>query len=474
MLRRGQDRHGGHVRQGIRDDDERRTPVSIVTFDEPVAEERSTALIAMLEALAAPGVPRVLDVVMEDGRPAVVLEFCGDSVAGILASGVDVTAGEVVTLVAPILAAVTSLHDRGYAHGRVSVGGIAVGVGGRPLLLGCEDAEPLPAGGRTRDRDAAAGEDIRALGEVVAELAEAVADPVARARVDAAAAAIRLGGPTPFSQAFRAAIEVRLFEIAEPQPLTFTGRATADADAREPTAPARQRPRSHGSTRRATPLTRRIAAGISAVRSLGPWAARLGQRMPRRRRGPLLVAGAIVTATVVMLVVLPSGERESSERGPAERSIGSTPPDPGSARVPAPEAAGSVEPLEDGGAASTMSSTGDEQDPVETTDPDDPVAGARAALDRLAGCASTPSQQCWGSVFEPGSPLLSEAAAPGGGLPGLPPALRIPVDGLDVAERETYGDARVVVLTPADGTEPASVLMIRTEAGWRIREAFGD
>jgi hypothetical protein len=75
-------------------------------------------------------------------------------------------------------------------------------------------------------------------------------------------------------------------------------------------------------------------------------------------------------------------------------------------------------------------------------------------------------------VVEPDTALLAELSASEDPLSALPAALALPVDTVEIAPRDDYGDLRVVLVTPIDETRPASVLMIRTEAGWRVRDAF--
>jgi hypothetical protein len=483
-----------------------RTVVSVVTFDTAVAEERSMRLIDRLERLAAPGVPRVVDVVVDDARgPAVVLEFCGDSVASILAGGAEITAGEIVTLAAPILTALVALHDRGFAHGDVSVGSIAVGAGGRPLLLGCERAVELPSE-HVSAREAAT-DDLHRFADAVRELGREVRDPNARGRVLANADAIRSGAVTPFSPSFRASAEVRLFEIAEPSPLAFSATAERELVGAGHVSPVRV---SAGGLRPRSPERRPglidAVEGVLA-RLRGPFDARSrvapravigraqrrdgegpleradrgerlasteksrlpasrGRRDPRSgsaksRRGPLIVGATIVAVTIVVLVLVPTGEPTRStgaaDRVPASRE-NRQPSDPGEMD---PATTGSPASPEPGPASSP---------PAES--PDDALDGARAALDGIAGCSAAPDDSCWPSVIEQGTALLAELSAAEDPLSALPAALALPVDAVEITPRDDYGDLRVVLVTPIDETRPASVLMIRTVAGWRVREAF--
>jgi hypothetical protein len=104
------------------------------------------------------------------------------------------------------------------------------------------------------------------------------------------------------------------------------------------------------------------------------------------------------------------------------------------------------------------------------------VAGA-ALLDARRKCftAERPDKACLERVVETGSALYrSDAAALG--RPGA--AEERDCRGAVLALEQRWGDAALVVVAPGeeqaspDATQPASVLMIRTEAGWLLREVY--
>lgn len=90
----------------------------------------------VLGHLRLPHLVHLHDVVRTtDGRPALVLDLVeGGTVAGMLQQRGRVSAGEMVTVIGPVLATLGALHERGIVHGDVSAGNVLLGVDGRPML----------------------------------------------------------------------------------------------------------------------------------------------------------------------------------------------------------------------------------------------------------------------------------------------------------------------------------------------------
>lgn len=481
VLRAASERHGGRGFHAARDDPSgTRIPATIVVFDGDGGEDRAMRLIERSEILAGESIPRVLDVCLgPEGQPSVVLDSCGDPLSSIMSAGARLRAGEVVTIAAPILTALSSIHDRGFVHGSVSAASIAIGSDGRPVLLGCERSTDLRPLESRSERARAAGDDLRAFADLIVELGDAVVDTDARRRVQRAAETIRVGADTPFSSSVRSEAEVRLFEIADSAPLSFLtddqlvtdSRLDRAARAFAPTDTRRRRDRGR-------PGRSAIRSGVAiAVRSVADQVAR---RVPLRvsetaavlarrwRAGgrPKRVAVAALSglsAAIALLILIPSGETVSGEPRAETGSIGAAAPSAGtdSTRPASRDAVGSSAPSIAPGDASAGGTQ---------IDAEDAVAGMRAALDVLSRCAIERVAACWDDVFEPGSALL--ATTVDRGADDLPAALAVPVEGLDIEQREDFGDARLITIRPRDETKPASVLIVRTEAGWRIREVF--
>ncbi|MFT4124517.1 MAG: protein kinase, partial [Microbacteriaceae bacterium] len=94
---------------------------------------------AGVEALAAvrhPHLVALLDVgETDDGRGVAVLERLGPlSLATLLADRGALTAGEAVTVLAPVAAAVQQLHDAGVSHGAIGPAAVLFRADGAPAL----------------------------------------------------------------------------------------------------------------------------------------------------------------------------------------------------------------------------------------------------------------------------------------------------------------------------------------------------
>jgi hypothetical protein len=98
---------------------------------------------------------------------------------------------------------------------------------------------------------------------------------------------------------------------------------------------------------------------------------------------------------------------------------------------------------------------------------DDPLAALGELLPRRTECFRDLSVLCLDGVDERGSAALADDRAALNALVSeavQPVVLR--ADGADVVER--LGDSVIVALAP--DSEPASVLLLKGEAGWRIRD----
>lgn len=472
VLRRVADRQGARVFHAAVDDTSGvRTSATIMVFDGDRGDELATRLVDRLEFLGGVSIPSVLDVCLDgDGHPAVVLDFCGDLLSSILVSGTRLSGGEVVTLVAPVFTAVLAVHDRGFVHGGISRSSIAIGRNGRPVLLGCDHADDVRGRGDRRERNRRAAEDIRAFADLLDDLAEAVIDGSERRRTQTAAAKIRDGASDPFSTSFRSAAEVRLFEIAEPTPLMFTKEvedptgAASEQVARSlvPSETRRRRDRGGSSARlaphRAAVAGRRITARVSSHMQSTVRRLVVAGRSHGRRRRVVIAGTAALCAAVACTLLIPTGEPVAGQPAPkASRTSRSIPTV--TADESAPGGSHDAPPTE---APAGAVSEGDQKD--------DAIAGTRTLLDTVARCVVEQTGGCWAAAFEPDSRLLAVVSEEG--ATELPEALVLPVEAVEIQQEEDFGDARLIVITPADATKPASVLMVRTEAGWRLREVF--
>jgi hypothetical protein len=175
------------------------------------------------------------------------------------------------------------------------------------------------------------------------------------------------------------------------------------------------------------------------------------------------VGAAIPVLALVALLVFGALAGSVAGRTAVPELQGNAPP--GSVRVPgaeapAPEVSPAVVPVPD---ASRISS-------------DDPVLAASALLAAREECYRTLSVLCLDSVAAEGSVALEAdrnavRALQEGRATTVPP-----LSGLSPVLVERLGDSALLELSPTDGREakPASLLLQRGEAGWRIRSVLVD
>jgi hypothetical protein len=160
-----------------------------------------------------------------------------------------------------------------------------------------------------------------------------------------------------------------------------------------------------------------------------------------------VAAASVVVAIVAALVLIP-GNADDAPATPAN--------------VTSQESAASIAPEP---TALVDAST-------QTTTADDPLAALPELLTSRAECLDQLSVLCLDAVDQSGSAALDDDAEL---VSGVREGGELPTGGVIQAKApelvERLGDSALVRLGGND--KPASVLMIRTEAGWRIRDYLG-
>lgn len=170
-----------------------------------------------------------------------------------------------------------------------------------------------------------------------------------------------------------------------------------------------------------------------------------------RRRRPALVVGSLVGggALVLLLTLVPPETNDAVSAGTGHDAAAQA------AEVPA------VDPSAPAAA------------PEDATAGDDVVAAVQAMLERRAECFDQLDLACLQTIVQPGSAAeADEVAAMGVARDGgdAPAAF----DPAGIAVTAEMGSAVLVAVPYATGErEPASLLVMRGEAGWRLREIFG-
>jgi tRNA A-37 threonylcarbamoyl transferase component Bud32 len=376
-------------------------------------------------------------------------------------------AGEAVTVLAPIVTTVQRLHAAGLAHGALSPHSVMFRDDGAPTLIGFSSAELFEPGAPevvlervpavVHDRSAVrrlavlvlervAGSRARAARELLAQLAASDDEallPLLASRLFAVAAALPVRFTADEPEPDAASSGSRIVPVssdswgdrdggAEPDARAGAGGALAVTLARLVPEPLVQRVLDATERSPAAPVARAIG------RRWRSWSA------PRRRIA--LAAGAAAVTIAVVTAVIPA-TRVTSSADPASLP---TPPESAAADS-APSRAGA---------------------PILTGD--DPVAAASALVGARDRCLISLSLPCLDGVDEAGSGALADdqatvrAAARGGELPD--PAVSSAGSGSPVLI-ERLGDSALVRLGGA-ASAPASLLLVKGEAGWRIRDVI--
>ena len=415
-----------------------------------------------------------------DGRVCLVLErLPGPTLDHLLVEHGALAAGEAVTIGATVTAALGALHTAGFSHPALAAACVRFDVSGRPVLIGLGALEDLPAGGggAARRRDdllRLAGFLRRLLDHLDPRDSHAGGTEAVLARFEAAATARPL--PPDLT-----GLEAALFDWAPAAavggagtgPVAETGAETgAELTGAVPTAagtPSAVVVR-RGTDRAVTPAR----SGGPAIRPVAALVAALGAGRVWLRR-----AGRPVLVGLGLAVVLGAGGLGVLGQGDAA---------PGSGQSDAPSDVPSGLPS---GASSDASSdkAGRDTDaaavPTDSLLADDPAAATLTLLAMRDRCLSDASVLCLDAVDQAGSVVsAADVYALRQGQPGAPiggGAPRGNTASFTASVQERTGNSALVLLTPvADAAgaqvvetrQPASALVIKGEAGWRLRELF--
>lgn len=403
-------------------DDGRTVVLKVTAFDDPAAAIE----IEALSRAAGDHVVALDDVASDDRDSVLVLErLPGGTLTELLERRGALDAGEAVTILAPLALTLDRLHGAGVAHGGLSPSAICFRDDGAPVLTGFGRAELFPPGSPEVVRETIAG--VLADREALRAVTALVLGRVAGER---AVAARRMAEQLP--DAAPDALAAALFGLVTPTPVRF------DADDVDPgvtrVGETRETEDAGAETSTLLPpwllaflpdhLRERVTEVLTQVR--GIWSG----WQPRRRR---LVLGAVAAGLTVLVAV---------------------------ALVPG----GAAEPT----AARPTSSPTSAVDSSVPELPEDPVEAAILLLAGRERCLRDLSALCLDEVVQPGSSAydddvaLIRAVQSGGEYPSGTIAPGDPV----LVER--LGDS--VLLDLPTGSDPGSILILRTTNGWRIRD----
>jgi len=275
-----------------------------------------------------------LRTVVTTARGLVLVHGCveGERLADVLAAGGRLSAGQLVTLAAPLAQALAALHAADEVHGALSVDSVLIDDGGRPVLVdvgvGCWRAAAAPAG----DAAATPAGDVAAMAGVCA----AAAAPVISVEVADLVMAAQHPEPSrrPSAAEFAAALLAAC--QAEPLPCARGDAAAGDREVqRLPEQPRRLnlQPRS-SDHRELEPLPPRLTMERSG-RGRRRWGQARGRerraaaRRPgaRRHRAPQRV-GVLLALPVLMLFAAGAGVVwAEATRAPQSRHLDAVAPE---------------------------------------------------------------------------------------------------------------------------------------------------
>jgi serine/threonine protein kinase len=400
---------------------------------------------------------RLVDVATAaSGLPAAILaRVVRGSAAQLLRERESIELGEAVTLIAPVVGAMAAMHSVGVVHTRINASSVHLGAAGEPVLLGFGhvhllDSRPTIA---VLDTEPAAELDRNAVAAFVTFVLSHARGADREARVGQLTAWLDASAGRRGVE-FATELESLLFELAEPAPIEFER-----VPITPPVVPARL-----GELQ--TPIAAAIANPVTGPLEpdhpprrpdqipdwLPAWihdsimaspAASARSRVATSLRGvrkPVWVVAAVVTAALLAAIALVPQDRSSST-------------------------AASHPPVSNHPSAPTAHET---SIPTPTPLPDDPVLALPLLLAQRAECIRARSVLCLGGVEETSSGALADDSRLIRGLQtGAEMSASASMTAPEPTLVERLGDSALVALGPK--SNPASTLMIRGEAGWRIR-----
>ncbi|WP_308464741.1 protein kinase domain-containing protein [Rathayibacter soli] len=488
--------------------DEAQTSVAIKAFEPHVSDVSVATEVAACEAAQSLHVVKLLDASFGVDQPrCIVLErLDGGTLVALLRARERIRAGEAVTILVSVLRGIRALHDAGFAHGAVSLSTILFDRAGRPVLIGLGHAVELEGPGECRAEVGADWDRYRTVTKAVLERVETEGRTDELAHIDRVLDQLASAGSTEAVDRAESA----LFALDQPAPVRLDRGGNALAGARQVGLrsqslrqhSAAAQPESAGSPqlaeekharRRRAPsrgvTAEGFAAWAEAVWDAGPLRTAIRRLSPflRARKKQLIVAGTVAGVVAIAgLAAVPSGAVPSGA-------------------VPS----GAVPP---GASAATTSSTGTsspatsstqrvEYPAEETQAPPhagDPVAATTVLLVERARCLAIASVPCLNTVDQADSAQLAADRALLQQVAGAKAEPTVGYDRFTVSLIQRTGDSALVELTPprpqsstapagdtkaggtktdddagsAAGGKPASALVIKGEAGWRLRQIF--
>ncbi|MCW4459610.1 hypothetical protein [Microbacterium sp. MPKO10] len=406
--------------------------VVLRVFTGPDGPARALTELEMAAQVDTPHLQRAKDIgVSPTNDPVLVTARLGRRLSELLDGGGHIAPGSIVTLAAPLAAALRCLHENGIAHGAVDVAHIRLASDGSPVLVGAD-------GGLS-----ATPTNVRSDLEGFAHLLDSVlqnSDGSCRSRGMSEITAWlrnRCQGPDRPPPDTYADLERRIFALATPLPFAVGERQPVPTQRTDWVRDRSVRRRDGGSPVAAL-LEGELSFSLEETRNL---LRQIVDRL-RGRRGRLVLVAVLIfavflTGTLWLLPQRTSADESSS--APTKRPV---PP-------------------------ATMAD-------VAPADLDESKALDKLLAMRRVCQEQSHAARCLAHVYETGSPALeADRAALGASARDPFPVLSLEPARRDVtAQRVSGGFAAFIVRDSDAKNQPVSVILTMTETGWLIRDIF--
>lgn len=468
--------------------DETATPTAAIKVFRGDTSERSIGEeIGVLARTASPHLLRLCDAATApDGRPCAILpRLSSMSLARLLADRSSLSAGEAITILAPLAGAIAGLHRAHAVHGAIRPGTVLFDGRGAPVLACFGRAGGFGTAGETTPATVAelvgerrVAEDLTALAALAELVLGRVTGGIADARVSRLRDWLRASDPGAEAGRFAEELAGRLFEMAPAGPIDFTrpigpgpgmvpGRMVASTPApmpqSQPQSQSQSQPRAHAQPPRATATASRGRVASVVVRLLHKAAAIAPITAGRfeRARGVVTtvrkpfwtagVAGAVAMVVALFLVQLSGGANAA----------------PGSAAASHSAVSRSAS------SSGATASTGANRSGTDAVLGDDPAAAAGALFRSREKCILKRSVLCLDGVDQPNSSALDDdryliRSLDGDAKVGGEQSFA----GAEATLSERLGDSALLALQGGDPPVPegAALLIVKGPSGWRIRD----
>lgn len=432
-------------------------------------------------------VVRLIDLSVAPGRHNVlVLELLsGGSLADLIVRRERFRSGECVTILSSVIRAIDDLHRAGVAHGHLADDRVLFDGAGRPVLVGFGHSSDAFAA----EGDDSFGADLAYFASLCSTLLSMVDDD---GREDALVELREWFGVThaqAVGESFAALVEDRLFAFSQPLPISLTREQGLPERRHQSAGSTGQVPAAAGRDSFADVARGRVALAkemLVATIDASPGVA-VRRRMSdffQSHRRPVIASGALCAVLLfVVLATVPVTVGDDSELSLSRSS--DEPHTPDSDLRTSNESAGStvddsesaVEDSPESADASFDSAAGQTPRDADVVAGDDPVSAASSLLVRRQHCLTTASASCLKLVNQAGSPLFEADQLLIGSEGNNNASTILDLSDHSVSVVDRSGNSALVALAPPAGAtagdaKPASALMIKGEAGWRLREIF--